>query len=98
MLHSIYKKIFTEDRLLNKNGSTSPSRAEKNEAMMKMKKEFRKVARETIHLRGENIDDDKDEEIKNIFNHNYSNMDNMEWLIKKGRLLKNSQPKMLNLK
>jgi hypothetical protein len=98
ILNEAFKKIMYEDRILNKRDPSQITKEEMTLAMHKMKKDFRKIALETMFLTGNHLDNGKDEEIKEIFKHHYANIDNMEWQIKKRKILRNTLPKFFNAK
>jgi hypothetical protein len=50
-----------------------------------------------MSLVGQNIDDGKDSEMKEPFAHHYSNIDSLQWLLKKKSLLKDIVPNFLRL-
>lgn len=98
IFNEAYKKIEYEDRILNKPKKEETTALEQEMINRKMQKEFRKVAWETMFMLGNNVDDGKDEEMKEPFEHHYSNLYSLEWLVKKRSVLKNVLPKFLTLK
>jgi myosin heavy subunit len=82
-----FKKIEFEDRILNKAKVSELMSDEKSATTVKMKREMKKIAWEAMFMMGKQIDDGKDTEIKEIFKAEYSNLDYLEWQIKKKTFL-----------
>lgn len=78
-----FKKIEFEDRILNKAKVSEIISDDKSAASVKLKREMKKIAWEAMFMMGKQIDDGKDTEIKEIFKAEYSNLDYLEWQMKK---------------
>jgi hypothetical protein len=87
IFNEAYKKMDFEDRILNRVNADNIMKDEKKAANLKLKREMKKIAWETMFMMGITIDDGKDTEIKEIFKAEYSNIDYLEWQVKKRHLL-----------
>jgi len=94
-LYDVYLQMDYENRILNKLNGCESNPDEEKIRQLKMHKEFKRIARETMYLKKEKIED-QDKELKKQFEHHYSNLDQLQWLIKKEKVFKNIKPRFLN--
>ena len=84
-----FKKIMTEDRILNKPDPRVINPFDQKLKYLKEQKEFQKQAFKTMYVLRENIENGKEDDIfkdQRVFD-DFENLDSLEWLIKKKNIL-----------
>jgi len=87
-----FKDVEFKKRLLNKEGDEEMTFYENKLSQIKMQKEFKSIAYQTLHMEGIKNNEDiqylKKELVKDVFS-----VDNIEWQVKKHSVLKKFRTK-----
>lgn len=98
LYRDVKKKIHYENRILNKDPMADYNPYNNKIKTMKMNREFKKIAIETMFLVKNPIDEGNDDNIKKDMIDEYTNVDNLKWQIRKNYILKKNKPKHIPVK